>query len=75
MTKIHIHIHQAGDKLIAVSDGKNGQVLTIPPDREEEIRKLMAERHRIGLELTAQLKSLGLRITEDDETVVWNSVG
>ena len=39
--------------------------MTIPSDRQEEIRKLIAERRRIGLALTAQLNALVLRITED----------
>ena len=62
------YIHAVGDDLIAVSGGQNGQIMTIPADREQEIRRLMADRHRIGLELTALLKDMGLAVANDDET-------
>ncbi len=41
--------------------------MPIPADREQELQKLMAERHQIGLELTAQLKNIGLVGADDDE--------
>ena len=74
-TVIKTHIHAVGDELIAVSDGRNGQMMRIPSNKEQEIRKLMVERHRIGLAITAQLISLGMNVHEDDETVQWNSTG
>ena len=74
-TVIKLHIHAVGDELIAVSDGKNGQIMRIPSNKEQEIRQLMAERHRIGLAITAQLISLGMNLSPDDPTIEWNSVG
>ena len=74
-TVIKTHIHAVGDELIAVSDGENGQVMRIPSEKAVEIRKLMAERHRIGLAITAQLNSIDMWGHTDDETVMWNSVG
>lgn len=62
-----IHLHNVGREFIAITGGKNGQVLTIPPETVGEIQTLLDERRRLGKELTEKLKSRGLVTASDDE--------
>jgi hypothetical protein len=69
-------IINAGGKMIAATPGQFGNTITIDDAAAlKEIRDLLEQRKKVGMQLTQKLKSLGLNITEDDETVQWNSVG
>lgn len=54
-------------EIIALSADKKDQLLTVPKNKSSDIENLIAERIRIGKELTAKLKDAGLVTAADDE--------